>query len=856
MAPLDLSRFDGLSPAEAEQRLRDEGPNELPGREERRLEAIIGEVIKEPMFILLVVAGSIYFILGDIEEGALLLSFVLVIIGITVYQERKTERALTALRNLSSPRALVIRDRNLVRVAGREVVRGDLLFVSEGDRVAADALLLASTNLTADESILTGESVPVRKLPAEGEAGPRKPGGDDQPWLFAGSLVVQGQGVAVVQATGGKTEMGRIGISLQSVEREETLLHAETSRIVRDIALIGLLLFVVVVVGYGISQGDFVQGLLAGITLAMAILPEEFPVVLTVFLALGAWRLSGRNVLARHVPAIEALGATTVLAVDKTGTLTLNRMTVERLVAASPDGNSVSDENGELGEPFHELLEYAILSCKKDPFDPMEKALLSAGKDGLAGTEHLHQDWELLLEYPLSRELLAVSNVWRSKDGDRYIIAAKGAPEAIFDLCHFDPAVTAALTSEVESLAEDGLRVLGVAKAQFKAGSLPDGQHDFSFTYLGLIGFADPVRSDAPAAVAECQRAGIRVAMITGDYPATARNIARQIGLPGTILTGPELESLPATERDVRIRSTDVFARVVPEQKLQIVSSFKSQGEVVAMTGDGVNDAPALKAADIGIAMGERGTDVAREASSLVLLDDNFASIVAGVRMGRRIYDNIRKAMAYIIAVHVPIAGLSLVPVLLGWPLILLPVQIVFLELIIDPACSVVFEAEKEEPGIMERPPRKRTDRALDKPTVTIALAQGFVALAVVLAVYQSGARAGLSTDQLRTLAFVTIVVANLALICTNRSWTESMVASFRRPNRAFWWVIGGAILFLAAVLVVPAFRDLFQFAPVSPEMLLIAAVAGILSVLWFEFYKLFIAGRKQEIPPSPGGND
>jgi Ca2+-transporting ATPase len=856
MAPLDLSRFDGLTPAEAEQRLRVEGPNELPGREERRLEAIIGEVIKEPMFILLVVGGSIYFILGDIEEGALLLSFVLVIIGITVYQERKTERALTALRNLSSPRALVIRGGNLERVAGREVVRGDLLFVSEGDRVAADALLLASTNLSADESILTGESVPVRKLPAEGEEGPRKPGGDDQPWLFAGSLVVQGQGVAVVQATAGKTEMGRIGISLQSVEREETLLHAETSRIVRDIALVGLFLFVVVVVGYGISQGDFMQGLLAGITLAMAILPEEFPVVLTVFLALGAWRLSGQRVLARHVPAIEALGAATVLAVDKTGTLTLNRMTVERLVAASPDGNAVSDKNGGLGEPFHELLEYAILSCKKDPFDPMEQALLSAGKDGLAGTEHLHQDWELLLEYPLSRELLAVSNVWRSKDGDRYIIAAKGAPEAIFDLCHFDPAVTAALTAEVESLAADGLRVLGVAKAQFRAGTLPDGQHDFSFTYLGLIGFADPVRSDAPAAVAECRRAGIRVAMITGDYPATARNIARQIGLPGTILTGPELESLPATERDGRIRSTDVFARVVPEQKLQIVSSLKAQGEVVAMTGDGVNDAPALKAADIGIAMGGRGTDVAREASSLVLLDDNFASIVAGVRMGRRIYDNIRKAMAYIIAVHVPIAGLSLVPVLLGWPLILLPVQIVFLELIIDPACSVVFEAEKEEPGIMERPPRKRTDRVLDKPTVTIALAQGLVALAVVLAVYLYGAHTGLSTDQLRTMAFVTIVIANLALICTNRSWTESMVASFQRPNRAFWWVIGGALLFLAAVLAVPAFRDLFQFAPVSPEMLLTAAAAGILSVLWFEVYKLFISGRKKDKTPSPGGSD
>jgi Ca2+-transporting ATPase len=854
MPPLDLSRFTGLSPGEAERRFREEGPNELPSRESRNIGAIIAEVIREPMFILLVVAGSLYFVLGDIEEGALLLSFVFVIIGITVYQERKTERALEALRNLSSPRALVIRDRELVRIPGREVVRGDLLFVGEGDRIAADALLLSATNLSVDESLLTGESVPVRKLPAEGEPGTRRPGGDDQPFLYSGSLVVQGQGVAEVQVIGIQTEMGKIGKALQSVESEETRLHAETSRIVRSIAFIGLFLFVIVVVVYGLTQGSFVQGLLAGITLAMAILPEEFPVVLTIFLALGAWRLSKLNVLARHVPAIETLGATTVLAVDKTGTLTLNRMTVARLVAASPDGDAVSDGVTALPEPFHELLEYAILSCKKDPFDPMEQALLALGRDDLAGTEHLHRDWDLLLEYPLSREILAMSNVWRSKAGDEYIIAAKGAPEAIFDLCHLEEQDIRALTGEVEGLAADGLRVLGVAKASFGAGALPDGQHDFAFTYLGLIGFADPVRPDARAAVSECLTAGIRVAMITGDYPATARNIARQIGLPGTdtILTGPELESMSAAERDEKIRETTIFARVVPEQKLQIVNSLKSSGEIVAMTGDGVNDAPALKSANIGIAMGGRGTDVAREASSLVLLDDNFASIVAGVRMGRRIYTNIRKAMAYIIAVHVPIAGLSLAPVLFGWPLILLPVQIVFLELIIDPACSVVFEAEKEEPGTMQQPPRNPADRILNRSAVSIALAQGFVAFAVVLAVYLSAMTAGLSDDQLRTLAFVTIVVANLALICTNRSWSESMVASFRKPNAAFWWVIGGATVFLAAVLLVPVFWSLFQFAPVPSGYLAIAVSGGALSVLWFELFKM-IRGWKGRRNPGSG---
>ncbi len=841
MPPLDLARFTGLSSEEAQLRLLSDGPNELPSRETRGIIGIILDVIREPMFLLLVGAGSVYFILGDIEEGALLLSFVLVIICITVYQERKTERALEALRNLSSPRALVIRDGQLVRIAGRDVVRGDLLFTSEGDRIAADSLLLASTNLSVDESLLTGESVPVRKLPAEGTTGERRPGGDDQPWLYSGTLVVQGQGVAEVVSTGMHTRMGEIGKALQTVNQEETRLHSETAHIVRSIAFIGLFLFLVVVIVYGLTRGDWLHGLLAGITLAMAILPEEFPVVLTVFLALGAWRLSKINVLSRHVPALEALGATTVLCTDKTGTLTVNRMTVAECVVAGSSFDCLAEAGNPLPEPFHELLEYAILSCKKDPFDPMEQALLKTGTDDRSFTEHLHDDWELLLEYPLSRELLAMSNVWRSRKGNEYIIAAKGAPEAIFDLCHLGDRVSSALTTQVVDLAAQGLRVLAVAKSHFQPGQLPDGQHAFPFTYLGMIGFADPVRPDAAAAIHECRTAGIRVVMITGDYPATAQNIARQIRLSDSemVLTGSEIAALPANERDAKIQSTSVFARVVPDQKLQIVESLKAGGEIVAMTGDGVNDAPALKAAHIGIAMGGRGTDVAREASSLVLLDDNFASIVAGIRMGRRIYANLKKAMAYIISVHVPIAGLSLIPVLFGWPLILLPVQIVFLELIIDPACSIVFEAEQEEPDIMRQPPRDPEEHILDRRTVAIALIQGFVVLGIAFSIYVYGMMRGLSADELRTLSFVTVVVANIALIFTNRSWTESIVAISRKPNKAFWLVSAGTVFFLAAVLFLPGLRSLFQFAPVSPGFLLLCILGGMLTVGWFEIYKI-----------------
>jgi Ca2+-transporting ATPase len=839
MAMLDLSTYSGLSSEEAAARLQQEGYNEIPSAEKKGIIGIVAEVIREPMFLLLVAAGLIYFIIGDFQEGLILLSFVLVIIGITVYQEQKTENALEALRNLSSPRALVIRGGVRSRIAGREVVRGDILLVSEGDRIAADAVLLAGNNLMVDESLLTGESVPVRKFPGNGE-GERKPGGDDLPWLFSGTLVVQGQGVAEVTATGMHTEMGGIGRALQALEREETKLHRETARIVRSIALVGLVLFATVVIVYGITRGDWLHGLLAGITLAMAILPEEFPVVLTVFLALGAWRLSKMNVLTRHVPAIETLGSATVLCVDKTGTLTQNRMTVARLEEGGKEFACDFGKDHSLPEPFHELLEFAILSCKKDPFDPMEQALLQKGCDDLDGTEHLHRDWELVVEYPLSRELLAMSNVWRSRTGDEYVIAAKGAPEAIADLCHLGTGETRAVSSDVERMAAEGLRVIAVAKGYFRKEELPDGQHDFAFTHLGLIGFADPVRPDAAGAIGECYSAGIRVVMITGDYPATAQYIGRQIGLRSvdTVITGSQLESMDGETVAGTIGKANIFARVVPEQKLTIVDALKENGEVVAMTGDGVNDAPALKSANIGIAMGGRGTDVAREASSLVLLDDNFASIVAAVRMGRRIYDNLKKAMAYIISVHVPIAGISLAPVLLGWPLILLPVHIVFLELIIDPACSVVFEAEREEADIMQRPPRDPDEHLLDRRTTLLALAQGFVVLAIVLAVYLSAVARGLGTPETRTLTFVTIVVANLALICTNRSWTTSIISSLRRPNKAFWWVMGGTLFFLAAVLAIPSLQEIFQFAPVDPGDIFVAVGAGALSVVWFELFK------------------
>jgi Ca2+-transporting ATPase len=829
----------GLGEAEAARRLRAEGPNELAQDRPHGLLYTAAQVLREPMLLLLLAAGVVYLLLGDLEEALTLLFFVAVVITITLVQERKTERALAALRDLSSPRALVIRDGARRRIPGREVVRGDLLVLSEGDRVPADALLRTATHLEVDESLLTGESVPVRKRTAAEPPADARPGGDDLPFLYAGTLVVRGHGVAEVRATGARSEMGRIGSALADLEIERTPLQQEVSKVVKAIATLGLLLCAALVVLYGLTRGNWLQGLLAGIALAMAVLPEEFPVVLTIFMAMGAWRISKSRVLTRRLPAVEALGAATVLCSDKTGTLTENRMKVARLWAPGAL-HVVNDEP--LPEEVHPVVEFGILASQREPFDPMEQAFHRLGKAALTGTEHLHSTWELVREYPLSPELLAVSHVWRSRDGRQLVVAAKGAPEAIADVCHLDAASAAEVRAHVAEMGADGLRVLAVARAFFEPGDLPPGQHDFDFELVGLVGLEDPVRPGVPEAVAECAGAGVRVVMITGDSPDTARAIARQVGLPigDAVVSGRELESLSDEELRRRVRHAEVFARVVPEQKLRLVQALRAEGEVVAMTGDGVNDAPALKAAHIGVAMGGRGTDVAREAAALVVTDDDFTSIVAAVRLGRRIFDNLRRAMAYVLAVHVPIAGLSLVPVLLGWPLVLFPVHIVFLELIIDPACSMAFEAEPAEPGLMRRPPRKVGARLFDLRLVAVSLLQGGGLMAATLVAFRLGLDHTGSESSGRAMAFATLISGNVFLILVNRSWQRTVLATLATRNLASWAVVGGASATLAVALSVPFFRNLFRFGPVSPEDLALAAAGGALSLAWFEVLKLF----------------
>jgi Ca2+-transporting ATPase len=797
----------GLTSAEARGRLETEGYNELPARGRRPFWRIALGVMREPMFALLVAAAVVYGLIGDRAESILLIAFATISVTIALVQQGRSERALEALRDLASPRALVLRDGQRLRIPGREVVRGDVVFIAEGDRVPADGLLVSGEHLEVDESLLTGESLAVSKSASR----------DDRAatLMQGGTLVTRGNGILVVTATGVHSAIGVIGQSLSTLSQEQPRLQQETRRLVIVFGVLALLLSLTATVLYAWLRGSWLDALLGGIALGMALLPEEFPLVLTVFMVMGAWRLSRSRVLTRRAAAIEALGSATVLCTDKTGTLTRNLMSVGHLIAGPHVWASTQDPADVAAtRELAELLQTAALASDDQRTDPMERAIgeleQRAGCVPAAG--------RALRTYPLSAELLALTRVWQLTGDPDWVVASKGAPEAVARLCGLSREEVAALNAEVERLASRGARVLGVARANLPPGEMANAVADYPLRFLGLIAFADPLRDTVPDAVRECRSAGIRVVMITGDYPATARAIAEQAGIEeGDALTGAEIDALDDAVLAARLREVSVFARISPTQKLRIVNAFKANGEIVAMTGDGVNDAPALKAAHIGIAMGGRGTDVAREASSIVLLDDDFGSIVHAIRLGRRIYDNLRKAMGYIFAIHIPIAGLALIPVLLGWPLILTPMLIALLELIIDPACSVVLEAEREERDVMSRPPRRADSSLLSWPLAVWSIVQGVAALAVVATVLALSVLAGMPETWVRSMVFVMLVLANIALIFVNRTFSSSPREVLGRPNAVLWWGLGIATGVIATIFLLPPLRQFFGLTLLGP---------------------------------------
>ena len=800
----------GLDSQSARLLLQTHGPNALAREAAKSLWSSAGDVVREPMFLLLMACLTLYWVLGEWRESAALMVSVVAVMGITLVQARRTTRAMDALKDMASPRALVIRDGERRRISAQDLVPGDLMVLLEGDRVPADGVLLEVNNLHTDESLLTGESLPVPKRAAshEGRRLMARPG-ETPELVYAGSLVVQGQGYAEVLATGERTEIGRIGEALNLIQLVRTPLQDAAHRLVRRVAMAVLVLGLGFALVLGLSRGNWSEAILAGIAWTMALIPEEFPVVLTIFLALGAWRMSQRNVLTRRMPALEALGAATVLCVDKTGTLTENRMQVARLVPIHAPASEWSEGAGPaMNQACRELLGSAILSSRREPFDPMEVAIHALGKSSGLGQVCTAQGHEMVREYPLSPDLMAVSRAWRTESDQALLLATKGAPEAVLALCRWPADQAQAVLNQARDLARQGMRVLAVARGiHMNGAALPDSPHGFEFELLGLLALTDPIRAEVPMAIEQCHQAGIRLLMITGDLPETALSIARQSGLVRatrdmTCMTGAEVLKLDDAGLRAALPHCHVIARATPDLKLRVIQALQANGDVVAMTGDGVNDAPALKAADIGIAMGGRGTDVAREAADIILTDDRFSSIVEAVRLGRRIYANLTKACGYIVAIHIPIAGLSLLPVLSGGTLMLLPIHIAFLELMIDPACSVAFEAEPEAADAMRKPPRNRLAGLFGMAGIWPWVAQGLALLAAVALVHEWARREFADPDVVRTLSFGMLVLSNLSLLIS-RGW--------KLRNPTMWAMMMVTAAFLGLILSLSWMRSIFH---------------------------------------------
>jgi len=824
----------GLTTPEALQRLEQFGKNELTPQKKESFFHKVLHIICEPMFLLLLVAAGIYFILGEPRDGAIMLVFVIGIISIDVIQEWKTDKTLNALKDLSAPHVKVIRDGQELTIASVDLVPGDLMMVYEGVKIPADGIVIKCSDLCVDESSLTGEAEGVWKITTENV----DPSSDywRKDYCYAGTLVTQGTATIQVDKIGATTEYGKIGTNVAAAPDEPTPLQKQTGSLVKLCAGIAAVLFALVGVVTYINIPDhafgdrLIESILAGITLAMAMIPEEFPVILTVFLSMGAWRLAKKQSLVRKLPAVETLGAVSVLCVDKTGTITMNQMTVQDTWAI--DGN------------VDNLCEVMGLGCETDAYDPMEKAMLTHCEKVGFSKEHLFGG-QLITEYAFTNELKMMGHVWYH-DAE-IIIAAKGSPERILTICDLSSEELLVVDNKIREMSEQGLRVIavGMMKPATEA-EIPPEITDCQLTLCGLIGLADPPRESVKNDIALCTKAGIRVVMITGDNGITAASIAKKIGMPNSdhIITGDMLNDMTDEELCAKVKDVSIFSRVVPEHKMRIVKAFKENGEIVAMTGDGVNDAPALKYADIGIAMGKRGSEVSREAADLILMDDNFSTIVYTVRDGRRVYTNIQKAVGYVFTIHIPIALAALLAPLLGvgpGSLLLLPLHVVLLELIIDPTCSIVLERQPAESDIMERKPRDPKEKLLNASILLKSIAQGLVLFAASFGTYYYVLGQNPENPELaRTMGFAIIMLANLFLVQVNSSDHDFAFQSMKRlaKDKVMWAVNIGTLVGLFIILYTPL-NAFLKLAPLTVSQFFIAfGIAGV-SVLWYEIVKL-----------------
>lgn len=824
----------GLTSAEVSELQDKYGKNELTPQKKECFIKKVFYIICEPMFLLLIVAAIIYFILGEPGDGAIMLVFVIGIIGIDVIQEWKTDRTLNALRDLSAPHVMVLRNGGEQEISSSDLVPGDIMMIYEGVKIPADGVIVKCSDLCVDESSLTGEAEGVWKNvqnTLRDTAGYWR-----KDYCYAGTLVAQGSAVVLVDKIGTATEYGKIGKNVASAPVEPTPLQKQTSSLVKLCAGIAAVLFSLVGIFtyFNLSDYEFsnriIQSILSGVTLAMAMIPEEFPVVLTVFLSMGAWRLAKKQSLVRNLPSVETLGAVSVLCVDKTGTITMNQMTVRNIWALDGDG--------------HTLLETMGLGCESDAYDPMEKAMLSCCDEHGISTQHLFCG-ELIKEYAFTNELKMMGHVWQRNA--EIVIAAKGSPERILTVCNMDEKGREITEHKITEMSKEGLRVIAVATAKLRSeDEIPDSITGCRLTLLGLVGLADPPREGVKENIVMCSQAGIRMVMITGDNGLTAASVAKQVGMKGyeQIITGDMLNNMSDEELRKKVKTVNIFSRVIPEHKMRIVRAFKENGEVVAMTGDGVNDAPALKYADIGIAMGKRGSEVSREAADLILMDDNFTTIVETVKDGRRIYDNIRKAVGYIFTIHIPIALASLLAPFLGIgpaALLLLPLHIVLLELIIDPTCSIILERQPAETDIMERKPRNPQEKLLNARMLAKSILQGIVMFAASFGTYYcvlNGNEDNAPTA--RAMGLVVIVLANLFLVQVNSSNCDFAYQSGRQlaKDKIMWAVFVGTFVLIAVILYTPLCGFL-KLAPLSGKQFFITLGISALSVFWYEAVKL-----------------
>lgn len=835
--------LQGLTTKQAKQFQERYGKNELVIEKRVNFLIKILHVICEPMFLLLIIAAVIYFILGEPRDGSIMLVFVTGIISIDAIQEWKTDKTLNALKNLSAPHVTVIRDGAQQVIASVDLVPGDIMLIAEGVKVPADGKVIKSSTLCVDESSLTGEAEGVWKTTEE-EINADYWRND---YCYAGTLVTQGTGTILVEKIGTETEYGKIGKNVAQAPDSPTPLQNQTGRLVKLSAVIAAILFVLVgVITYSnipdhIFVDRIIESILSGITLAMAMIPEEFPVILTVFLSMGAWRLAKKQSLVRKLPSVETLGEVSVLCVDKTGTITMNKMTVRNVWSSNNDTDRLLSTMG--------------MGCKPDAYDPMEKAMIAYCEEkGI--TRNMLFCGHLIKEYPFTDELKMMAHVW--KNGEKIVVVSKGSPEHILSICDLEEVERKLCQEKMIEMSKQGLRVIAVGEMILGSESeIPEKLTDCSLTLCGLVGLADPPRDSVKHDIEKCIKAGVRVVMITGDNGVTASSIAMQIGMPNCnhIITGDELNNMSDDELREKVREVSIFSRVIPEHKMRIVKAFKENGEVVAMTGDGVNDAPALKYADIGIAMGKRGSEVSREAADLILLDDNFSTIVDTIKDGRRIYDNIRKAVGYVFTIHIPIAAASLLAPFLGIApvnLFLLPLHVVLLELVIDPTCSIVLERQPAEQNVMDRPPRNRSEKILTVKMLLKSALQGIVIFLASFGTYFTVlAQNPGNAPTARAMGLSIILLANLLLVQVNSSDNDLAIKSFFYliKDKIMWMVSLTTIAGLLIILYTPLCSFL-KLAPLTLNQFIIVVGIAVVSVIWYEFVKIFnfILKRKKII--------